>query len=257
MTSTSLRPDSGGYAENFAALYDTWFGKPAVTGPTVDSLAGLLGDLAACSPDPGPVLELGVGTGRVALPLRARGYDVHGVDGSREMVAQLRTKPGGDEMPVVFGDFADVPVDGPFSMVYLAGGTFAELPSQQRQSDCFMAAARRLRPGGLFVLDAYVPEALALAAGRGPQVTDGADGSLVVCHRSLDPSVQRYTSDYVITSMGSSRHLRVRFRYTGLGELDLMAAAAGLRLRERWGSWSGDRFTGASSYHVSVYELPE
>ncbi len=252
MTSTPHRPDADGYAAHFAASYDAWFGKPSVTGPTVD----LLASLARRGADAAPVLELGVGTGRVALPLRARGIEVHGVDASQEMVAQLRAKPGGTEVPVTIGDFTNVPVDGVFSMIYLVGGTFAELPSQQQQADCFAAAARHLAPGSLFVLDAHVPEALALAAERGPQVMDGADGGLVVCHRTVHPSEQRYASDYVITSEGRSHHLRVEFRYTGPGELDLMAAAAGLRLRERWGTWSGDRFSRTSTYHVSVYEVP-
>ncbi|GAA0417234.1 class I SAM-dependent methyltransferase [Streptomyces luteireticuli] len=252
MTAASPRPEPGGYAETFAAFYDVWFGKPAVTGPTVDTLAGLANGCGRTA----PVLELGVGTGRVALPLRARGIDVHGVDGSPGMVERLREKPGGADVPVTIGDFADVPVEGVFSVIYLTGGTFAELPSQRRQSDCFAAAARHLHPGGLLVLDAHVPEALALAAERGPQVTHGAGGSLVVRHRTVDPSAQRYTSDYVITSGGRTHHVHVTFRYAGPGELDLMAAAAGLRLRHRWGSWSGTPFARDSAYHVSVYERP-
>lgn len=146
---------SPGYAADIPDDYDRWFGKPGITGATVDALAALAGR--------GPVLELGVGTGRVALPLRARGLAVHGVEGSEAMLRRLRAKPGGEGIPVTVGDFAEVPVDGNFSLVYLAGGTFAELPDQAAQVRCFRNAAARLAPGGLFVLDAHVPEALAAA----------------------------------------------------------------------------------------------
>ncbi|AZS83707.1 class I SAM-dependent DNA methyltransferase [Streptomyces griseoviridis] len=244
MPSDTARP-SPGYAADFADDYDRWFGKPGITGATVDALAALAGH--------GPVLELGVGTGRVALPLRARGLAVHGVDGSEAMVRRLRAKPGGDEIPVTVGDFAEVPVDGSFSLVYLAGGTFAELPDQAAQVRCFGNAAARLAPGGLFVLDAHVPEALAAA---GPEIVAEGEDLLVLCHRRLDTAAQRYHSHYVVHEGGATRHLRVAFRYAGHGELDLMAAQAGLRLKERWGGWTGAPFTGDSAYHVSVYERP-
>ncbi|MEJ8641168.1 class I SAM-dependent methyltransferase [Streptomyces sp. MS1.HAVA.3] len=190
----------------------------------------------------------------MALPLRARGIEVHGVDGSEAMLRRLRAKPGGAGIPVTLGDFADVPVDGSFTLAFLAGGTFAELPDQATQARCFTNVAARLTPGGLFVLDAHVPEAL--AAATGPEIVSEGDDHLVLCYRRLDPSAQRYRSHYVIHEDGRTRHLRVEFRYASPGELDLMAGQSGLRLKERWGSWTGAPFTPDSAYHVSVYERP-
>ncbi|MFE3017058.1 class I SAM-dependent DNA methyltransferase [Streptomyces sp. NPDC059256] len=232
------------YAIEFADDYDRWFGKRRTSGATVAALAGLAG--------PGPVLELGIGTGRIALPLRERGFDVHGVDGSEAMVRRLRAKPGGTKIPVTMGDFAEVPVTGEFSLVFLAGGTFAELPDQASQARCFERVAQRLAPGGVFVFDAHVPEALAVATG--PEVVMEGEDHMVLCYRKLDPSAQRYRSHYVIHADGVTRHMHVEFRYAGCGELDLMADRAGLRLKERWGDWEGAPFGQGSSYHVSVYE---
>ncbi|MFJ3217530.1 class I SAM-dependent DNA methyltransferase [Kitasatospora sp. NPDC086801] len=237
------RPD---YATEFADTYDRWFAKPGVSPATVNALAALAGA--------GPVLELGIGTGRLALPLKARGIDVHGIDGSEAMVRRLQAKPGGADIPVTIGDFAEVPVTGSFTLVYLGGGTFFELPDQAAQARCFANAAAHLAPGGLLVLDAHVPEAL--AAATGPEVVAEGDDHLALCYRRLDPSTQRYRSHYVIHEDGRTRHLHVAFRYAGHGELDLMADQAGLRLKERWGTWAGAPFTRDSAYHVSVYERP-
>ncbi|HET6856584.1 MAG TPA: class I SAM-dependent methyltransferase [Streptomyces sp.] len=245
MSPTGRQDPRPGYATEFAEDYDRWFGKPGITGATVEALAALAGE--------GPVLELGIGTGRVALPLLRRGIEVHGVDGSEAMVARLRAKPGGADIPVTIGDFADVPVVADYPLVFLAGGTFFELPDQASQLRCFANAAQRLAPGGVLVFDSHVPEAL--AAATGPEVVAEGDDHLVLCYRRLDPAAQRYHSHYVIHEDGRTRHLRVAFRYAGCGELDLMADRAGLRLKERWGSWAGAPFTRDSAYHVSVYEV--
>lgn len=240
----SAGPD---YGTAFAEHYDTWFGALADTDDTVEFLAELAGS--------GPVLELGIGTGRVALPLRARGIPVSGIDASAEMVAQLRARPGGERIPVTIGDFSRVPVEDTFSLIYLAAGTFFELPTQDDQLRCFAAVARRLAPGGLFVFDANLPEALFATQSTNGQVLTTTGDELVVRYRRLDPAAQRYVSHYVIVSDGSTRHMKVSFRYAAPGELDLMAQLAGLRLRERRGSWSGAQLTRSSVYHVSVYEL--
>ena len=235
------------YSNVFADHYDTWFGTSSETADTVELLARLAGS--------GPVLELGIGTGRIALPLHARGVDVVGVDGSEAMVAQLRSKPGGQQIPITIGDFSQVPVEGSFSLIYLAAGTFFELSSQQAQLRCFTSAARKLAPGGLFVFDANLPETLfATQSANGQVVATDAD-QLIVRYRQVDPAMQRYTSHYVIVDDGITRHLKVSFRYAAPGELDLMAHLAGLQLKERLGGWSGVRFTRSSAYHVSVYEL--
>ncbi|UKY47499.1 class I SAM-dependent DNA methyltransferase [Streptomyces inhibens] len=240
------------YATDFADRYDDWFTPPAAsTRATVDLLAQL-----ARSAPPGPLLELGIGTGRVALPLAERGHQVHGIDAAKTMVDQLRAKPGGEQLTISIGDFAEVDHDGEFAMVYVANGSFFELASQQDQLRCFARVARRLLPGGLFVLDAHLPEALAANTGAGAQPVESANGDPVLRTRRLHPASQRYISDYLVLDEGMFRHVRVAFRYAAPGELDLMAAAAGLRLRERFGDWSGGAFNDSSSGHISVYELP-
>ncbi|MFE9629667.1 class I SAM-dependent DNA methyltransferase [Streptomyces sp. NPDC006463] len=240
------------YADDFADRYDAWFTPSA---DTTEATVGLLDRLSRSVP-PGPLLELGIGTGRVALPLAARGHQVHGVDAAKSMVEQLRAKPGGDRIGISIGDFAEVEHEGEFAVVYVAGGTFFELTSQEDQLRCFARAAGRLLPGGLFVLDAHVPEALVAKAGAGAQPVQSANGDPVLRTRRVHPASQRYVSDYLVLDKGLFRHVRVAFRYAAPGELDLMAAAAGLRLRERYGSWSGAAFDDSSVMHISVYELP-
>ncbi|MFF5718919.1 class I SAM-dependent DNA methyltransferase [Streptomyces buecherae] len=245
----------------FAARYDSWFTPPdRVTEDTVGFLAGL-----AKSAGPGPVLELGIGTGRIALPLAARGLEVHGVDLSLAMVEQLRAKPGGRDVPVTIGDFRSAEVEGPYAIVYVVNGSFAELPTQNAQVDCFAHVARLLRPGGLFVLDAHVPDALASYA-NGPsttgQVLPTGGGELVLRFREVDRAEQRYRSHYVVFEKGASgavemHRTTVSFRYAAPSELDLMARLAGLRPRERWADWAGGPFMSASTFHVSVYERAE
>ncbi len=205
---------------------------------------------------PGPVLELGIGTGRVALPLAERGVEVHGVDGSQAMVAQLRAKPGGEDIPVTMGDFSDVPVEGPFALIFVAAGSFFELPSQEAQVRCFQNVARRLRPGGLFAFDGLVPDAGRSAGGEDMRLIPTPEDRMIVRFRTFDLAAQRYTSTYLVVEDGRARHLKVHFRFAWPSELDLMARMAGLRLKERTGGWGGEPFTGSSRSHVSVYERP-
>ncbi|MFI7292217.1 class I SAM-dependent DNA methyltransferase [Streptomyces anulatus] len=238
---------AGQYADDHAADYDRWFAKPGVTTATVDTLAELAGE--------GRILELGVGTGRIALPLARRGFDVHGIEASTAMAARLRAKPGGNNVHVTLGDFADVPVEGTFSLILVVGGTLFELASHESLQRCLIASADRLTPGGALVLDAHVPEALAVAAASGvPEVVSETDDHLILCHRRIDPSTATYQSHYLVHEGDRTRHLRVRFHYASPGELDLMAERAGCRLRTRLGSWTGEAFTRTSTYHVSVYE---
>ncbi|MEV6947700.1 class I SAM-dependent methyltransferase [Streptomyces sp. NPDC051172] len=235
-----------GYADRSAADYDRWFGKPGITGATVDTLARLAGT--------GPVLELGIGTGRVALPLAGRGLDVHGIERSDAMIRQLRAKPGGDRIAVTRGNFADVPAPGRFSLVYAAGGTFLELPDREAKEHCLAAVAAHLAPGGVFAVDAHVPEALAVAAASGvPETVSATDDHLILCHRLIDPSTQTYHSHYLVHEAERTHHFRVRFHYVSPGELDLLAERAGLRLVRRQGSWEGRPFAKTSTYHLSVY----
>ncbi|MFE6868587.1 class I SAM-dependent DNA methyltransferase [Kitasatospora sp. NPDC057692] len=249
MSAPATRPPaSAPYTRHFADRYDTWFGKPSVTAETVTLLAQLAG--------PGTALELGVGTGRVALPLARRGVRVEGIDASPEMAARLASKPGGDRIPVTIADFTRPPLTGrSYDLVYLVAGTLFELATQDDQLRCFQAAAQLTGEHGLFVLDAFVPEVLVTSDPPGGQAVETANGDEVVLHRTFDRAAQRYHSHYRVTPSdgGGPVDLDVAFRYAGTGELDLMARIAGLELRERHGSWSGDPFTDGCAYHVSVY----
>ncbi len=239
------------YSGETAAVYDAWFGGYLGTAPIVDRLVALAADGG-----PGPVLELGIGTGRVALPLAERGVEVHGVDGSQAMVAELRAKPGGDEIPVTMGDFSDVPVEGPFALIFVAAGSFFELPSQEAQVRCFQNVARRLRPGGMFAFDGLVPDASRSAGGEDMRLIPTPEDRMIVRFRTFDLAAQRYTSTYLVVEDGRAHHLKVHFRFAWPSELDLMARMAGLRLKERTAGWGGEPFTGSSRSHVSAYERP-
>lgn len=240
--------DATTYADTAADLYDSWFGGMLGAAPAIDRLVALAGS--------GPVLELGIGTGRVALPLVARGIEVHGIDGAPAMVAQLRTKPGGEAIPVTIGDFSEVRAQGSFALVFAVAATFFELQSQDAQVRCFQNAARHLRPGGLFALDALVPNVG--SENHDMRVIPSGDDRMMVRFRQFDTTEQRYSSYYLIVENGTAQHLRVAFRYAWPSELDLMARLAGMRLRERTGTWDGEPFTASSRTHVSVYErLPE
>jgi SAM-dependent methyltransferase len=234
------------YDERCADVYDQWFGH--FDEAAVDVLEELAGG--------GRALELGIGTGTVALPLAARGVEVHGIDSSPEMVARLRAKPGGDAIPVTFGDFAEVGVAGEFSLVFVVYNTLFALQTQEEQVRCFRNVAARLRPGGAFVLEAFVPDLAQLSAGRGVRLlhmTDERVGLKIFQH---DPVRQKLRSRHVVFTDGGSRLFPVEVRYAWPPELDLMAQLAGLRLRHRWGGWRREEFTAGSEKHVSVYERP-
>jgi SAM-dependent methyltransferase len=230
------------YSDWIAEFYDAWFSEWLDSAGTVERLAELAGA--------GPVLEWGIGTGRVALPLRARGVDVHGIDASLAMVARLRAKPGGAEVPVTIGDFTDVSVTRKFSLVYVTAGSFFELQSQEAQLRCFRNVANHLIPGGLFALDGVIPDENQQAM----RVIPSRSGELVLRVREVDRVEQRYVSHYIVLGERGLRTLAVPFRYAWPSELDLMAQMAGLRLRERVGGWRGEPFGAASPSQVSVYE---
>ena len=240
--------DAEAYTESFADVYDTWFGRMQNPDPVVARLAALAGN--------GPILELGVGTGRIALPLQERGFHVKGIDASKAMIKQLKNKPGGTALPVTIGDFSEVPIEGKFSLVYAAAGTFFELPDQDAQLRCFENVAKHLMPGGRFAFDSLVPEISRLGGSSGARLLPSTDEQTIVQFRQFDVAEQRYTSHYLIFADEGVRRMRVRFRYAWPGELDLMARITGLRLVERTGTWDGAPFTNSSAYHVSVYELP-
>ncbi len=219
---------------------------PGVVEPAVSLLAGLAGA--------GRALELGIGTGRIALPLARRGTGVHGIDLSRAMVARLRAKPGGGAIGVTIGDFATTAAGGRFSLVYLVFNTIMNLITQEAQVACFRNAAAHLEPGGCFVIEVTVPELRKLPPGQDAvpfQVSPGRWAFDV-----YDTATQAMSSNYVTVSGGQGEYRSIPFRYVWPAELDLMARLAGLRLRERWGGWAREPFTSGSRQHVSVWEKP-
>lgn len=239
--------DAGGYGERIAEIYDEWYpGSEAETRAAVDFLAGAAGE--------GPVLELGIGTGRVALPLLERGLTVHGIEASEAMARKLLAKPGADQIRLTMGDFADVEVAGEFSLAFVVFNTFFALPTQDDQARCFCNVAARLRPGGLFVLECFVPDLGRFDRSQRLAVTRIRGDELRLEASLYDPVTQRVDSRQVLVSGDGLRFFPVQVRYAWPAELDLMARLAGMRLRERWAGWRGEPFTAQSASHVSVYE---
>jgi SAM-dependent methyltransferase len=229
------------FAGPVAERYDAHLGERgdlAVVGATVDFLAELAGAGAA--------LELGIGTGRIALPLAARGVRVHGIDLSPDMVAQLRAKPGGEKIPVAIGDFASTRVDGTFSLAYVVFNTINNLTTQDAQVACFEHVAAHLEPGGCFAIEVGVPAAAPLRVFALSDTHVGVD--------EYDADTQRLVSHHFSLVDGRWERLSIPFRSVSPAELDLMARLAGMRLRERWSGWKREPFTSESTRHVSVWE---
>ncbi|WP_017571384.1 class I SAM-dependent DNA methyltransferase [Nocardiopsis halotolerans] len=237
------------FGESVAATYDESSADmfdPGVLDPAVDVLAELAGD--------GRALELGIGTGRVALPLARRGVPVHGVDLSQAMVDRLRAKPGGDAVGVTIGDFATTRVEGTFSLAYLVFNTIGNLTTQEEQVACFRNVADHLEPGGRFVIEVGVPELRRLPEGQ--EAVPFRVGPPVWAFDLYDVATQAMSSNYVTIVDGRSTYRSIPFRYVWPAELDLMAQLAGMRLRDRWDGWTGEPFTSRSRQHVSVWEKP-
>lgn len=234
------------YGDRIAGIYDALHPAEQLdTDATVDFLAERAGS--------GPVLELAIGTGRVALPLIGRGIDVHGVDASEKMVARLRAKDGGHDVPVVFGDFKDVPVEGRFSLIYLVFNTIYALDSQDEQVACLSNAAEHLNEDGLFVVDGFFPDIGRFDRGQRTQVNEVEVDRILLDVSRHDPASQTISSQHVIIGSGGIDMYPVHIRYIWPSELDLMARLAGLRLTERFGGYREQPFTSASSMHVSVF----
>jgi SAM-dependent methyltransferase len=237
--------DPAFYGDRWAEVYDEHHAAmdPA---PAVEFLARLAGDRR--------VLELAIGTGRVALPLAGRGIAVEGIDASEAMLERLRGKPGGQSIPVVIGDMALVPAAGPFGLVYLVFNTLFGLLSQARQAECFRNVARVLGPGGAFVIECFVPDLARFDRGQRVQARAVTEDSAVL-ELSRHDSVEQRITTQIVTLDEQGAHLRpVALRYSWPSELDLMAEQAGLRLRERYSGWDQQPFDSSSRGHVSVYQ---
>jgi SAM-dependent methyltransferase len=241
--------DEGFFGERAASVYDERAADmfdPAVVTPVVEFLADLAGD--------GGALEFGIGTGRIALPLAARGVRVAGIDSSEAMVARLRAKPGADAVEVAVGDFAHTRVGGSFAVVYLVFNTIFNLVTQDDQVACFENAAAQLRGGGRFVIETGVPDLQRLPVGQTiVPFHAGPDG---LGFDVYDVVTQRFSSQHYVFEDGRVEASPVEFRYAWPAELDLMARLAGLRLEGRWAGWRREPFTNLSRAHVSVYAKP-
>ena len=241
--------EDGFFDERIAATYDESSAEesdPAVVDPVVDFLMERVGS--------GRVLELGIGTGRIALPLAQRGVSVHGIELSKAMVARLREKPGGGDIDVAIGDFATTTVDGSFSLAYLVYNTIMNLTTQEAQVACFRNVASHLEPGGCFVVEVMIPELRRLPPGETFHVFNGQENYWGI--DEYDVANQGLVSHHLEVVDGSLERFSVPFRYVWPAELDLMAQLAGMTLRERWAGWNREPFTGESRHQVSVWETP-
>lgn len=235
------------YGDRIADLYDDLHAWHLDTEAAVDWLAAAAGE--------GPVLELGVGTGRIAIPLAERGLEVDGIDASDAMVARMREKPGGDRVNVTVGDFAEAAAPGgPYALAFVAFNTLFALPDQETQVRCFVNVAARLREDGIFVVEAFVPDPTRFDRGQRVDVTRVETERVVLDVSLHDPVGQRTVAQHVIIEGGKVRQVPVRVRYAWPAEMDLMARLAGLRLRSRQGGWREEPFTAESPRHISVYE---
>jgi len=233
-------------AERYDDELGEW-GDPAAVDPAVDVLVGL-------AAGGGRALEFAVGTGRIALPLSARGVDVHGIELSEAMLAQLRAKPGAEAIQVTVGDMATTTVDGAFDVVFLVFNTIMNLTSQEEQVAVFRNAAAHLRPGGCFVIEVMVPQLQRLLRGETFVPFDVSRDHLGF--DEYDVAGQGLVSHHYTKVRGQFEYVAMPFRYVWPAELDLMARLAGMTLRSRWSGWRGEPFTAASDKHVSVWEKP-
>jgi SAM-dependent methyltransferase len=235
-------PVAARYDESSADMFD-----PEVVDPVVEFLAELAGG--------GRALELGIGTGRIALPLARRGVSMHGIELSKAMAARLRAKPGGEEIGVTIGDFATTAVEGTFSLAYLVFNTIGNLTTQAAQVACFQNVATHLEPGGCFVIEVGLPDLQRLPFGetiRPFRLTDS--------HLGFDtydvPNQGLVSHHYTRDADGRFAYSSGPFRYVWPSELDLMARIAGMTPRERWSDWKREPFTSVSEKLVGVWEKP-
>ena len=232
------------YGERVAGVYDEWHSE--YDPRAIDMLAELAHG--------GKALELGIGTGRIALPLSARGVEVHGIDAAISMISRLRSKPGSEKITITQGNFADVAVEQKFALVYVVFNTFFALTTQEAQVQCFRNVASRLSEGGCFVIEAFVPDLTRFVRDQVNLVTKITVDEVQLDVGQHDPLTQRVVSQKVVIKDGKIRQFPVQIRYAWPAELDLMAQLAGLRLRERWSSWTREPLTAQSMKHISVYE---
>jgi len=233
------------YGDRIASVYDSMYAATK----DFDTSVALLAELA----HGGRALELGIGTGRVALPLARLGVEVHGIDASRQMVAELRSKRGGKGIDVTIGDFSRFSIRPRFDLVYVVFNTFFGLLTQDDQVACFASVAKHLKTSGVFLIEAFKPDLSRFRHGQSVSASnvDTDQVKLDVTHH--DAVAQTVTTSYVLISEAGVKLYPVRLRYAWPAELDLMAQLAGLRLVDRWGDWDRRDFTANSARHISVW----
>src|SRR6185369_11109677 len=233
------------YGESVASVYDEWFSE--YDPHAIDRLAEFAHG--------GRALELGIGTGRFALPLSAKGVEVHGIDAANSMISRLRSKPGGNRITITHGNFADVPVTDKFELVYIVFNTFFALSSQDEQVRCFRNVAAHLSPDGCFVIEAFVPDVTRFTGGQVNWATKVTTDEVQLDVGQHNAATQQVISQKVVIKDGDVRLYPVQIRYAWPSELDLMAQLAGLRLRDRWSSWQREPFSSESKKHVSIFSF--
>ncbi len=231
------------YGERIAHIYDDWYPLPEA--PSIDLLCELSRN--------GRALELGIGTGRVALPLRERGTRISGVDASPAMVEKLRRKPGGTDIPVTIGDFSEVPVEGSFELIYVLFNTFFALMTQDLQQQCLRNVARHLSKTGVFLIEVFVPDLGRFDRGQTVRVVDVRDNAVRLEASRHDAAAQQVVSQHVLLTEQGIRLYPVTVRYVWPAELDIMARTAGMELANRWCDWARTPFHANSGRHISVY----
>jgi SAM-dependent methyltransferase len=240
--------DAATYGDRIADVYDELYPP----GPGADDEVALLAELAAG----GAVLELGVGTGRLALPLAARGVNVKGVDASTRIIDKLRAKPGGERLEVRLADFGRDLLGEDFALVFVAFNTFFGLAEQSSQIACFANVAAALAPGGRFVMEAFVPDLGRFDRGQRTDTTAIGVHHVTIDSAIHDPVSQRVESMHTVIRPDGIAMYPVVIRYAWPAELDLMAQLAGLQPEHRWGGWGRQPFTASSAQHVSAWRKP-
>lgn len=237
--------DYGGdtYGENISEVYDQLYSE--YDEHCIQTLAELA--------EGGPVLELGIGTGRIALPLQETGVEVHGIDASPGMLEKLQAKPGGKDVPITLGDFGKLAVEGHFSLIYVVFNTFYNLLTQEDQIGCFRSVSEHLLSGGVFVMEVFVPDLGRFDRGQTFRVVRMGENKVQLEATQHDAVKQRVNSYHIHLTQEGARFYPVKLRYSWPSELDLMARLAGMELLHRWGDWDKREFTADSGKHISVY----
>lgn len=231
------------YGEQIAEVYDEFYAE--FDQDSVDLLFGYA--------DGGRALELGIGTGRVALPLQKKGVKLHGIDVSDAMVSRLKAKPGGEDIEITKGSFDEIEIDKQFELIYVIFNTFYALLTQEEQVRCFRSVADHLKSGGVFLIEAFVPDLSRFDRNQTVRAVHLSEGQVRIDASTHNPLNQHIASQHILLSNDGVKLYPVKLRYAWPSEFDLMANLAGLTLKERWASWAKDSFSSESGKHISVY----